>query len=234
MLSLSRYWRFMHEFRWLVLISEVGGACAGQLIPLALQDLNADIQNIFVKTPVPICMAFDGASRLGEVLVIVLRTVTEDHEVIQKLVEVRVISKSMDHSTLAHVLLKALTQELKIRTNQIIFSVRDRAAVNGAAIRELKSVIKNMTDGECICHTLDHVGEHFHTPLLDGFISTITYIFSTSPAACLLWSEMFGCTPESECPTRWWSKWQVIADIMPKFGGLQMYVKALKVCICMH
>lgn len=86
-----------------------------------------------------------------------------------------------------------------------------------------------MLDGECLAHTLDHIGEHFDTPVLKEFMNAVTFGWSTSPASKAVWKDLMGTSPVGESDTRWWSWWEVVVDIMPKFGSLPSYVASLKV-----
>ena len=91
--------------------------------------------------------------------------------------------------------------------------MRDGAASNGVAVHTLSILYPNMVDIECFSHTLDRVGEHFNTPVLNEFISLWISMFSHSPKARLSWREQTGTSMKSYSATRWWSKWEVIHQL---------------------
>ena len=49
--------------------------------------------------------------------------------------------------------------------------MRDGASTNGVAMRTLEVVYPKCMDIICFSHTIDRVGEHFCTPVLDDFIT---------------------------------------------------------------
>ena len=104
--------------------------------------------------------------------------------------------------------------------------MRDGAASNGVAVRTLSILYPNMVDIKCFSHTLDRVGEHFNTPVLNEFISlwVSTCMFSHSPKARLSWREQTGTSMKSSCATRWWSKWEVIQQLMIQFGDVKPFL----------
>ena len=47
--------------------------------------------------------------------------------------------------------------------------MRDGASTNNVAMRTMALVYPSMLDVGCFPHTLNHVGDHFHTPTLRDF-----------------------------------------------------------------
>ena len=45
--------------------------------------------------------------------------------------------------------------------------------MNSVAMRTVKVLYSGMLDVGCLSHTLDHVGEHMKTPVLDAFIKNL-------------------------------------------------------------
>lgn len=101
--------------------------------------------------------------------------------------------------------------------------MRDRASVNGVAIRTLQIVYPMAVDVGC-SHTLNLVGERFKVPLLSEFISSWVSLFAHSPKARLCWKEHTGIAVWSYCPTRWWSQWEVIKQAMDLFGDVEAFL----------
>ncbi len=94
----------------------------------------------------------------------------------------------------------------------------DRASVNSVAVRTLNIVYPKIFDIGCFSHTLDHVGERMHTPVLDDFMKGWIGLFSRSPKTKLAWQTLVGLSPPSYSTTRWWSKWEVIKHVHDTFG----------------
>ena len=101
----------------------------------------------------------------------------------------------------------------------------DRASANGVAMRTIQIVYPRMIDVGCYSHTIDLVGEKFRTPNLDGFIRLWVSLFSHSPRARLFWRNRTGKAVVSYSPTRWWSKWEVMAQAMAFFGDVVPFLE---------
>ena len=115
---------------------------------------------------------FDGTSRLGEALAIVIRYITDDWKIQQNLIRLQMLAKSLCGEELARELISVLSVNYSIATNQLIACMRDRSTVNNTAVRTLKIVCPQLIDIGCFSHTIDHVGEHFVTPNLSEFVSS--------------------------------------------------------------
>lgn len=94
--------------------------------------------------------------------------------------------------------------------------MRDRASVNNVATDTLKIVYPQVLDVGCFSHTLDHVGEHICSPVLDEFVKGWIGLFSRS---CLEISHR-----SSYSATRWWSRWEVIKQIHDTFGDVERFI----------
>ena len=84
-----------------------------------------------------VSIIFDGTSRLGETLVIVLRFL-DSWEIKQRLVQLQILVKSMTGEELACKVLGVLCREHKPSGEQVLAAMRDRASVNNVAIRHIK------------------------------------------------------------------------------------------------
>ena len=93
------------------------------------------------------------------------------------------ISKSLNFEgeEVARQLIACLSTELGISSDKLVASMRDRASVNTVAIRTLSIVFPQLIDIGCFSHTIDHVGNKMHTPILDEFIKLWINLFSKSP-----------------------------------------------------
>ena len=85
-------------------------------------------------------------------------------------------------------------------------------------------VYPNILDVGCMSHTIDHVGDKFLTPLLDEFVTAWVQIFSHSPKSRLQWSNRVGFNVRLLSKTSWWSRWEVINQIMELFGDIEPFL----------
>ena len=122
-------------------------------IPFILSEETKHIMDEIDGKPVSI---IDGTSRLGEALVIFVRFI-DGWEIKQRLIKLQMIVKSMTGEELARERLGVLCREYKFSTEQVLAAMRDRASVNGVAIRHIKIMLLNLFDIGCYSHTLDIV-----------------------------------------------------------------------------
>ena len=192
------------------------------LIPFILAEEQAKIKKEIEDEDVSII--FDGTTRLGEAMVIVVRFVTSEWVVVQRLLRMQTLAKSMTGEEIARELISVLSTNYSIASDRLLASMRDRASVNGVAMRTVKIVYPTVLDIGCFSHTIDHVGDKFKTPILNEFVSSLVKHFSHSPKARLLWKEQTGKSMPSYSATRWWSKWEVMKELMVKFGEIEPYL----------
>ena len=64
--------------------------------------------------------------------------------------------------------------------DQLLTCMRDRSTANNTVVKTLKIVYPHLIDIGCFSHTTDHVGEHFVTPNLSGFMTRWINLFSHS------------------------------------------------------
>ena len=173
-----------------------------------------------------LAVIFDGTSRLGEAVVLVLRFIdSNDWSPQQRLVRLQLLAKSMCGDEVARELVSILSTELSIPGGKLVAAMRDRASTNGVAMRTLKIVYPNLLDIGCYSHTIDHVGEQFVTPVLEEFAKAWFGLFAHSPKARLLWRERTGCSVATYSETRWWSRWEVLKQVMLLFGDVAPFLR---------
>ena len=101
--------------------------------------------------------------------------------------------------------------------------MRDRAAVNGVAMRTVSIIYNQVMDIGCFSHTLDLVGEHMKVPVLDSYVKPWIAMFARSPKCRLLWHTQTGLSPPSYSSTRWWSRFEVIQQLLSAFGDVTTF-----------
>lgn len=101
--------------------------------------------------------------------------------------------------------------------------MRDCVSSNNVAMRTLRVIYPLILDTGCFAHTLYRVGERFKTPLINKFTTYWVSLFSHSFKARLhvLWKERTGRPICSYSPTRLWSRWEVMNQLLELFGDLQ-------------
>ena len=124
------------------------------------------------------------------------------------------LAKSVNGEELARELVHVLSVKFSIGGGHLIASMRDRASVNNVAMRTLKVIYPEILDIGCFAHTIDRVGEHFKVPHVSEFFTSWMAIFSHSSKAKILWKEQTGKSMLSYSSTRWWSKWEILNQIM--------------------
>ena len=172
----------------------------------------------------PVSIIFDGTSRLGEALVIAVRFL-DDWEIKQRLIRMQMLVKSMTGEELAREVLGVLCREYKLPTEQLLAAMRDRAYVNGVAIRHIKIMFPNLLDIGCYSHTLDNAGNRFQLPTVEEFIKPWISLFSHSPKARFEWKSKTGRAMASYSETRWWSRWEVFHQVMQQFGDVHPFLQ---------
>ncbi len=123
------------EFRDLLKENAVrlAGRPMSDLIPFVLNEELRQIKAEIVGLPV--AAIFDGTSRLGEALAIILRFVDRSTLTIhQRLVRVQLLTKSMTGEEVARELLSVLSTEYGIASSNLLAAMRDRASVNTVAV----------------------------------------------------------------------------------------------------
>ena len=169
------------------------------MIPVVLDQEKESVKRSIQERHVSIC--YDGCSRLGEALVLVVRFVDDQWTVHQLLARLKVLAKTVNGEELAVELIPVVPTFLQIKGDYVI-AVRDGAAVNGAAMRILKAVYPKVFDVTCFFHALDLVGNRFELPTLDCFMQFWTRLFAHSCAANFKWKERTGTCIRSFFATR--------------------------------
>ena len=76
-----------------------------------------------------------------------------------------------------------------------------------------------------VSHTIDNAGRHFNTPVLDEFIRSWLSLFSHSPKAQLQWKDRTGHSMRTFSDTRWWSKWEVLDQLLVMYGDVKGFLE---------
>ena len=194
------------------------------IIPFVLSEekrqLKAEIDGL------PVAVIVDATSRLGEALAIILRFVDRSSlTTCQRLVRMQLLAKSLTGEEVARELLSVLSTEYGVVSSNLLAVMCDRASLNSVAVRTLKVLYPDFLDIGCFSHTIDHVGDHFDTPVLYDFGTSWVSLFSHSPKARLLWRARTGQAMRSYSQTRWWSCWEVYQQLMNLFADVLPFLE---------
>lgn len=124
---------------------------------------------------------------MGEALAIVVRFVDDEWNVQQRLIRLQVLAKSLKANELAQCLIQSLAVECSIRPGVLLAAMKDGAAVNHAALEQVKFFFPQLLDITCFSHTIKNVGKHFKFRVLDRFSQLWVSMFSHSAAVRLVW-----------------------------------------------
>ena len=147
-----------------------------------------------------ISVIFDGSSRLGEALAIVIRFVS-GWSIQQKLVRMSMLTKSLKGEELAREILSALSTDLGVSGSYLIAAMHDRASVNTAAMSIVSIMYPDILDVGCFSHALDLVGRKFTLRHVDKFMKHWEVMFKHSYKSKLLWREQTGISVKGYSPT---------------------------------
>lgn len=172
-----------------------------------------------------VSVIFDGTTILGEAMDIIIRFVDSQWVIQQRLIRMQLLAKSLTGEQIARELLFVLQAQYGVATDSLVATMRDRASVNNLAISIVKVMYRQALDIGCFSHTIDNAGSKFATPVLDEFISSWITLFSHSPKARLAWNSRTGISVRTYSQTRWWSKWEVINQMIDLYGDMQPFLE---------
>ena len=120
-----------------------------------------------------------------------------------------------------------LAHNLALTFNSITAFMRYWASINNVALKTLKIVYPPLLDVGChMSHTLNLVGEHFKLPNLLDFLNSwlLHMLFSHSTKTKFLWRELTGKSMATYSHTKWWSKWEVMHQLLQYFGDVEPFL----------
>ena len=172
-----------------------------------------------------VSVIFDGTTHVDEALAVLLRFV-DNFQAKQRLVCLKLLSKSMTGEELAREIISTLSTSYGIESNRLVASMRDRASVNSVAMATLKLLYPSLLDVGCFSHTLDRVGEHFKVSAADEFTRIWISLFSRSPKARLAWRSYCGRAVPTYSETRWWSRWEVMNQVLEGYPDVEGFLQS--------
>ncbi|CAB4024421.1 RNA-directed DNA polymerase from transposon BS [Paramuricea clavata] len=172
-----------------------------ETIPLSL-DKEKETLKTDISDGDEFSVMFDGSCRLGEVLAIVLRYIDTRWNIQQRLLKLETLAKSLKSQELAQRLIHCLAVEFSVHPELILCATKDSAAVNEAALNQVKFYFSNLFSITCFNHVIDNAGKKFQFRILDTFIRHWNSMFSQSPAVRLAWKTKTGKVMRTTSATR--------------------------------
>ena len=99
-----------------------------QLVPFILsEEMNKLKQEISGKN---VSIIFDGTTRVTEAFVLILRFVSDNWELQQKVTSFRLLSKSLTGEEVARLIIESISTDFGINSQLVVATMHDRASVN--------------------------------------------------------------------------------------------------------
>ena len=172
-----------------------------------------------------ISIVFDGTTRLGEAIAIIVRFLDDEWCIQQRLIRLRTVAKAVNAPQLAQVINECLATQFQHPAELLVAMMRDGASVNTAAIRALSVFYPNVLDVVCASHILNNAGQHFDFPLLQEFTRLWISLFAHSARVKLAWKARTGKAMRSHSETWWWSKWEILHQVSLYFGDVVPFLE---------
>ena len=135
------------------------------------------------------------------------------------------LAKSLSGDEIARELINTLSVDYGVKSENVIAIMHDCASANKAAMRTLQVLYPAVLGIGCFSHTLNRVGERFNVPHVNDFTTYWVSLFSHSFKAQAIWKQRTGRTICGFSATRWWSKWEVMNQILELFGDIEPFLK---------
>ena len=117
------------------------------LVPFLCSQEQGDIKAEIGEKPLSVI--FDGTTRLGEALAILVRFIDDSFAIQQRLVRLQLLVKSMTGEEIARELISVISAQYGIGSNKLVSVMHDRAACNRVALRTIKVVYSSILDIGC-------------------------------------------------------------------------------------
>ena len=196
-------------------------------IPLILEEERKEVISLVSGNHVSVI--FDGTSHQGEAMAIILRFISADLSIHQKLVRFAMLEKSVSNRPLGGLIIDVLGRMLRVPPNLVVGFVHDGASVNIAASRDvLQPLYTKAIDICCLSHMYNNVGEKISTAHAESFLSAWNSIVNRSPAARAIIRGIFLEEPKRLSMTRWYSWWEIANQLLKLWGFVPAAVDVIQ------
>ena len=144
------------------------------MMPFILEEQHARVKDEIQGKDISII--FDGTTRLGEVLVVVVRFL-EEWAIKQRLVSVQFLQKSVNGDELAMLIISILSVSLGVESGRLLAVMRQCKC---GCLAHSCYCVPSLLDVCCISHTLDLVGDKFRVHTVSLFFTLWVSLFAHS------------------------------------------------------
>jgi hypothetical protein len=147
---------------------------------------------------------------------------------VQRLVSFKTAAKHLDGKSSAAIVIQLLIKDLQLPLDKLIAIIRDSVAANGVAVRIMSSTFISSSDILCICHTLNHVGDHFQRKVLGSFLTPWVTLACNNKGAQKLWKELIGKVAQGFSNVRWYCTAEIAMQISKHYHLLGTFLEKLE------
>jgi hypothetical protein len=180
----------------------------------------------------PFSVFFDGTTSVAEVFCIVIRFVTDDGYIQQRVAALRLYAKSLSAENLCSALYMTIVEEgIQARVQDVLAFMSDRASVNVCALGMLSGTFHSSIAIGCLSHTISNAAKTldnevtYHT---FSFVSRVVNIFGRSLKAREMFLARTAIAAKRANLTRWFAQWEVIVQIGQLWGDMEPFLEALE------
>ena len=119
-------------------------------------------------------------------------SMTDDWQIQHRLVRLLMLAESLSGEEVAREVIQVLQVDYKVGARALLGCMRDRASVNNVAMVTVKVIFPEVFDVGCFSHTMNHVGDLFHCPILNVLMDNALLPQSQS-TPCLVCSNWEKC-----------------------------------------
>lgn len=173
----------------------------------------------------------DGTTHCAECLNVVIRFVL-DGKVTQRLLALKLLAAPITGFQLASFISTCVTQRGALRSrlkmSGMLAFMHDRASVNTVAAESMSALSFSplkFLDSPCWSHTGNNAGNALNFPLVNQFL-VHWHTLGVSLKAGKIYLTIFQESRKGYCQTRWYSGYEQVAQQLPKWSRLPLFLRA--------
>lgn len=205
-------------------LREIFQAGSANLSYSALRDLipyMRSCEKSLIKKEIPSSARFtiitDGTTDVCEICAILVRWLSLEGKIQQRVVACSMYKKSMNAQELGTVIHNCIFQDLQLDLLNANCICRDGASVNTLAAKLLKTMAVDMYDSICMSHSGSLCGNLFDCEFADKFISAWSNLMNTSNYAKQLFVFYVGVKAKRKSMVRWGAKFDVVVQVVKEW-----------------
>lgn len=205
--------------------SLAGADVMRQLVPVVRQKHIIKAKKV-LEAAVWIFASYDGQSRQGELVCIVLYCIDITFKCTMLVIRMCWLKKSLCGEELGMVVVQSTYQRGCIQPPKMAGTSNDKCGINLVAQAIIRPFYPNSFPWICMPHTYMNCGEQYVAPLADRFLSEWLSMHTTSHLAGILWKKRIGNSDVrlSASATRWWAKMECELDMCQYSPDVQPFL----------